>query len=49
MPLSATTCGVIASDHQRKPAATLSETAGAEVDYLLARLARFDRRAARDS
>jgi 4-hydroxy-tetrahydrodipicolinate synthase len=41
--------GVIAGDHQRKPAATLSETARAEVDYLLARLARFDRRAARDS
>ena len=49
MPLSATTCGVIASDHQRKPAATLSEKARAEVDYLLARLARFDSRAAQDS
>jgi 4-hydroxy-tetrahydrodipicolinate synthase len=37
--------GVIASDAQRKPAATLSATARAEVDYLLERLARFDPRA----
>jgi len=38
--------GVIASDVQRKPAAALTETARAEVDYLLARLARHDARAA---
>jgi 4-hydroxy-tetrahydrodipicolinate synthase len=38
--------GAIASDAQRKPAATLSATAKAEVDYLLARLARHDPRAA---
>jgi 4-hydroxy-tetrahydrodipicolinate synthase len=41
--------GVIASDHQRKPTAALSEKARAEVDYLLARLARFDSRAAQDA
>lgn len=41
--------GVIASDHQRKPAATLSDKGRAEVDYLLARLARFDSRAPKDS
>ena len=39
--------GVLASDAQRRPAAALSATARAEVDYLLARLARRDRRAAR--
>lgn len=38
--------GVIASDTQRKPAGRLSDTARAEVDYLLARLAARDRRAA---
>jgi 4-hydroxy-tetrahydrodipicolinate synthase len=38
--------GAIASDAQRKPASSLSATARAEVDYLLSRLARFDRRAA---
>lgn len=38
--------GVIASDAQRKPAGRLSETARAEIDYLLARLALKDRRAA---
>ncbi|WP_029352943.1 dihydrodipicolinate synthase family protein [Bosea sp. 117] len=38
--------GVIASDAQRKPAGRLSETARAEIDYLLARLARKDPRAA---
>ena len=38
--------GVIASDAQRKPGAGLSATAKAEVDYLLARLARRDARAA---
>jgi 4-hydroxy-tetrahydrodipicolinate synthase len=38
--------GLIASDVQRKPAAALSATARAEVDYLLARLARHDARAA---
>ncbi len=39
--------GLIAGDTQRKPAATLSATARAEVDYLLARLARHDPRALR--
>ncbi|MEW6256117.1 MAG: dihydrodipicolinate synthase family protein [Pseudomonadota bacterium] len=34
--------GFIASDAQRKPAAGLTATARAEVDFLLARLARFD-------
>jgi 4-hydroxy-tetrahydrodipicolinate synthase len=38
--------GVIASDTQRKPAQMLSATARAEVDYLLARLAKHDKRAA---
>jgi 4-hydroxy-tetrahydrodipicolinate synthase len=38
--------GVIASDAMRKPAPTLTATARAEVDYLLARLARHDSRAA---
>jgi 4-hydroxy-tetrahydrodipicolinate synthase len=37
--------GAIAHDAQRPPAAALSETARAEVDFLLARLARFDQRA----
>jgi 4-hydroxy-tetrahydrodipicolinate synthase len=37
--------GIIASDTQRKPAATLSPAARAEVDYLMARLARKDPRA----
>ncbi|MGL4288817.1 MAG: dihydrodipicolinate synthase family protein [Phreatobacter sp.] len=37
--------GIIASDSQRKPGAALSARARAEVDYLLARLARIDRRA----
>jgi 4-hydroxy-tetrahydrodipicolinate synthase len=37
--------GFIASDAQRKPAAALSATAKAEVDYLLTRLARHDARA----
>jgi 4-hydroxy-tetrahydrodipicolinate synthase len=37
--------GFIASDAQRKPGAALSATARAEVDYLLSRLARHDRRA----
>ncbi|QJP14150.1 dihydrodipicolinate synthase family protein [Starkeya sp. ORNL1] len=37
--------GFIASDAQRKPAAALTATARAEVDYLLARLARRDERA----
>lgn len=39
--------GIIASEAQRKPAAALTPAARAEVDYLLARLARFDRRAAK--
>jgi 4-hydroxy-tetrahydrodipicolinate synthase len=37
--------GLIASDAQRSPASRLSETARAEIDYLLARIARTDRRA----
>jgi 4-hydroxy-tetrahydrodipicolinate synthase len=37
--------GILASDAQRKPGAALSVTARAEVDYLIARLARVDRRA----
>ena len=38
--------GLLAHDSQRKPAATLSAAARAEIDYLLARLARRDPRAA---
>ncbi|AYD04239.1 dihydrodipicolinate synthase family protein [Neorhizobium sp. NCHU2750] len=38
--------GVIASDAQRKPGQMLTATARAEVDYLLARVARHDKRAA---
>ena len=38
--------GAIAHDAQRPPAAALSAAARAEIDYLLARLARHDRRAA---
>ena len=38
--------GILASDAQRKPAAGLSATAMAEIDYLLARPARRDARAA---
>jgi 4-hydroxy-tetrahydrodipicolinate synthase len=37
--------GAIASDAQRKPGSALSSIARAEVDYLLARLARTDARA----
>jgi 4-hydroxy-tetrahydrodipicolinate synthase len=37
--------GAIQHDAQRKPASSLSATARAEIDYLLSRLARFDRRA----
>jgi 4-hydroxy-tetrahydrodipicolinate synthase len=37
--------GVLASDAQRRPAGSLSDAARAEVDYLLARLARRDARA----
>jgi 4-hydroxy-tetrahydrodipicolinate synthase len=37
---------MIASDAQREPATRLSTAARAEVDYLLSRLARKDRRAA---
>ena len=37
--------GVIASSAQRKPGATITATAKAEVDYLLSRVARVDRRA----
>ena len=38
--------GIIAGDHQRKPGGTLDATAKAEVEFLLRRLARVDRRAA---
>ena len=38
--------GVLASDAQRKPAGALSATAKTEIEYLLSRLARFDKRAA---
>ncbi len=38
--------GVLTSDAQRRPGSPLSAVARAEVDYLLKRLARFDRRAA---
>src|ERR1700729_3630747 len=38
--------GILASDAQRKPGASLSATAMAEIDYLLTRLARRDARAA---
>ncbi|WP_322517467.1 dihydrodipicolinate synthase family protein [Rhodopseudomonas palustris] len=37
--------GIIASSAQRKPGSVLSETAREEVDYLLSRLARVDKRA----
>ena len=37
--------GIIASSAQRKPGATITATAKAEVDYLLSRVARFDKRA----
>jgi 4-hydroxy-tetrahydrodipicolinate synthase len=37
--------GVIASSAQRKPGATITATARAEVDYLLSRVARVDKRA----
>ena len=37
--------GVIGCDAQRKPGSSLSHTAKSEVDYLLARLARIDKRA----
>jgi 4-hydroxy-tetrahydrodipicolinate synthase len=39
--------GILASDAQRKPGATLGAVARKEVDYLLGRLARTDRRAAK--
>jgi 4-hydroxy-tetrahydrodipicolinate synthase len=37
--------GVIASAAQRKPGPTITATAKAEIDYLLSRVARFDKRA----
>lgn len=37
--------GIIASSAQRKPGASITATARAEVDYLLSRVARVDRRA----
>jgi 4-hydroxy-tetrahydrodipicolinate synthase len=39
--------GILASDAQRKPGASLSATAKAEVEYLLSRLARADQRASK--
>jgi 4-hydroxy-tetrahydrodipicolinate synthase len=33
--------GILSSDAQRKPRVTLTERARAEVDYLLARLAKY--------
>jgi 4-hydroxy-tetrahydrodipicolinate synthase len=39
--------GILASDAQRKPGGSLSPAARGEVDYLLSRLARADRRAER--
>jgi 4-hydroxy-tetrahydrodipicolinate synthase len=38
--------GILGSDTQRKPGGAMSATARAEVDYLLARVARTDKRAA---
>ncbi|SCW81140.1 4-hydroxy-tetrahydrodipicolinate synthase [Rhizobium mongolense subsp. loessense] len=38
--------GAIASDSQRKPAGSISQRAKAEIDYLLSRVARYDKRAA---
>lgn len=38
--------GLLASDAQRKPASGLTPAARSEVDYLLSRVARFDKRAA---
>jgi len=37
--------GIIASSAQRKPGATITQAAKAEVDYLLSRVARVDKRA----
>jgi 4-hydroxy-tetrahydrodipicolinate synthase len=37
--------GVLTSDAQRKPGSSLSPIAKTEVDYLLTRLARIDKRA----
>ena len=37
--------GIISSSAQRKPGATITATAKAEVEYLLSRVARVDRRA----
>jgi 4-hydroxy-tetrahydrodipicolinate synthase len=37
--------GMIASDAQRKPGSSLTATARAEIDYLLSRIARKDKRA----
>ena len=37
--------GIIASSAQRKPGATITAAARAEVEYLLSRVARVDRRA----
>ena len=38
--------GILSSDAQRKPSSSLSSTAKAEIEYLLARIARADARAA---
>jgi 4-hydroxy-tetrahydrodipicolinate synthase len=37
--------GIISSSAQRKPGAVITATAKAEVEYLLSRVARVDRRA----
>jgi 4-hydroxy-tetrahydrodipicolinate synthase len=37
--------GLLSSDAQRKPGSALTEKAKSEVEYLLSRLARFDKRA----
>jgi 4-hydroxy-tetrahydrodipicolinate synthase len=37
--------GIIASSAQRKPGATITPAAKAEVEYLLSRVARVDKRA----
>jgi 4-hydroxy-tetrahydrodipicolinate synthase len=37
--------GIISSSTQRKPGAAMTDATRAEVDYLLSRVARFDKRA----
>lgn len=38
--------GILSSDAQRQPASSLSQTAKTEIEYLLSRVAQYDRRAA---